>query len=59
MEGRKTLVISEISSQRKYSRVYVALYKFMRKITENKLKLSTQAPTKGQIDPRSVKGKYL
>ena len=57
MEGRKILVISEISSQRKYSRVYVALYKFMRKITENKL--STQAPTKGQIDPRSVKGKYL
>ena len=38
---------------------YVALYEFMRKITENKLvKLSTQAPTKGQINPRKVKGKH-
>lgn len=59
MEGGRTLVISEISSPRKYSRVYVALYEFMGRITENKLKLSTQAPTKGQTDPRSIKGKHL
>lgn len=53
MEGERLLSIKEIST-------YIALYGFMKKITENKpIKLSIEASTKRTNKPKESQGKTL